>query len=348
MGFASIKFGMAKVLIWFLAIVFILVVAGVFFFSYAFYQMYAPIGNGSGGEKIFEITTGEGVKEIADRLKAENLIKSDYWFEVYVWLERSESKFQAGKYFLSPDLSAAKIADTISGGMIIDENVWVTIPEGFTLKQIEARLVAAGLDGAGLAKEKISSFQSQYSFLADAPASAFLEGFLFPDTYKFQKDVSRRELIQKMLDNFDEKITEKVRVDIKSQDKSIFSIITVASIVEKEVKTPDERKIASGIFWQRLSDNYPFESDATLSYLLDDKNDRHTIEETKIDSPYNTYKYAGLPPGPINNPGLEAIEAAAYPTKTDYYFFLTESGTGKAVFAKTLQEQIANKAKYLK
>ncbi|MDD5590013.1 MAG: endolytic transglycosylase MltG [Candidatus Portnoybacteria bacterium] len=339
---------MKKLLFWSLFSVFILVLAGIFFFSYAFYQIYAPAGNGAGEEKMFEINAGQGVKEIADSLESQGLIRSDYWFEVCVWLEGLEAKFKTGKYFLSPDMSTAKIIQALTEGLTVDENVWVTFPEGFSLKQIEARLVAAGLDGEGLGLEKIGNFQNDFEFLAEAPASASLEGFLFPDTYKFEKDAKLRDITQKMLDNFGEKLTDKMRADIESQGKNIFDIIIMASVVEKEVKAPDERAVVSGIFWERLADKYPLESDATLSYALDDKKDRHSIEETKLDSPYNTYKNIGLPPGPINNPGLEAIEAAVYPRKTAYYFFLTESGTGKAIFAKTLQEHIANKTKYLK
>jgi len=132
------------------------------------------------------------------------------------------------------------------------------------------------------------------------------------------------------------------------QNRNIFDIIVMASILEKEVKIAGDLKVVSGIFWNRMNDKYPLETDATLSYIFGDTEDRHTIEQTKVDSPYNTYKYAGLPPGPISNPGINAITAAIYPQASDYYFFLTKPDTGEAVFAKTMEEHNANKANYLK
>ncbi len=314
---------------------------------YGLYQFFTPLGVGAWQDVTIE--KGEGVKEIAKTLEDDKLIRSAFWFEAYIWLEGKQNKFQAGQYSISPSQNINQIVDMITQGRVVVNDIWATIPEGFTLKQIKERLVAADLSVAGgIDKETIGSFKSDYSFLAEAPSAASLEGFLFPDTYKFKKEVSEKEILQKMLDNFDAKLTQKMRDDIKGQNKTVFKIITMASIIEKEGKTAGDRKIIAGIFWNRIKDKYPLESDATLSYLFNDKVLRHTTEQTKVDSPYNTYKYAGLPPGPINNPGLEAIEAAIYPAQTDYYYFLTKPETGEAVFAKTLEEHNANKAKFLK
>jgi UPF0755 protein len=184
-------------------------------------------------------------------------------------------------------------------------------------------------------------------FLKDAPADADLEGFLFPDTYRVFKNATAEDIVQKLLDNFNDKLTLDLRTDIAKQGKSIFDVITMASIIEKEVKSPEDMKIVSGIFWQRTGDSYPLESCATLAYILGVNKKQYTYEDTKINSPYNTYQNAGLPPGPICNPGLAAIQAAIYPQTTDYHYFLTRPDTGATIFSKTYQEHLRNKAKYL-
>jgi len=314
---------------------------------YGLYEFYAPVGGSEA--KVIEIQEGETVKQIAKNLEGQNLIKSSFWFQTYVWLSQTQNKLQAGKYSISPNSSLVQIAEIISQGKVTGNNIWVTIPEGFTLKQAQARMIDLGLGVAqNLDKTKVGDFKPNYQFLSDAPQNLSLEGFLFPDTYKFNEDASLQEISIKILDNFDKKLTPQMRQDIVKQNRSIFEIIVMASILEKEVKSPNDLKIVSGIFWKRIKDKYPLETDATLSYIFGDKEDRHSIEQTKIDSPYNTYKYIGLPPGPISNPGINAIGAAIYPQESDYYFFLTKPDTGEAVFAKTLDEHNLNKAKYLK
>jgi len=328
-------------------IIILLLVIGVGFLLYGLYQFFIPLG---GSQNItVTIEKGQGVKEIAAVLEKQNLIRNSFWFETYVWLEGSQNKLQAGEYSLNPGLNVSEIVRRISGGQIVENDIWVTIPEGFTLKQIKSRLLENNLASAdGLSSKIIGEFTADYEFLSDAPKTAGLEGFLFPDTYKYKKDVGEEAIIVKMLDNFGEKLTQNLQQDIKARGLKIYDAIIMASIIEKEGKTAADKKIISGIFWKRFGDKYPLESDATLSYIFDDKVDRHTIEQTKVDSPYNTYKYVGLPPGPINNPGLDSIEAAIYPETSPYYFFLTKSDTGEAVFAKTLQEHNQNKAEYLK
>lgn len=336
-----------KILVIASAAIILAVLIGVSFLLYGLYQFYIPLG-GSQPQNI-TIEKGQGVKEIAALLEKQNLIRSGFWFETYVWLEGSQAKLQAGEYALNPGLNIPGTVKLLSGGEIVENDVWVTIPEGFTLRQIKSRLAENSLMSVeGLENKKVGDFIGDYNFLADAPKGASLEGFLFPDTYKYKKDASQGAIAQKMLDNFDKKLTRKMREDIGARGLKVFDVIIMASIIEREGKSASDKKIISGIFWKRLSDKYPLESDATLSYIFDDKIDRHTIEQTKVDSPYNTYKYFGLPPGPINNPGLDAILAAIYPETSPYYFFLTKPDTGEAVFAKNLQEHDQNKVKYLK
>lgn len=200
----------------------------------------------------------------------------------------------------------------------------------------------------------LKDWSEEFSFLADKPKYYGLEGYLFPDTYRIYASSTVEEVIEKMLDNFDAKLTDKMRADIKKQGKSVYDIITMASIIEKEAPLDYQKeenrdaRIISGIFWNRLKIGMPLGSDATLTYIFGDTEAAHSGKDLEVDSPYNTYKYRGLPPGPICNPGIIAIEAAIYPITTDYLYFLTPKGNNEVIYAHNNEEQSANKYKYLK
>ncbi len=244
----------------------------------------------------------------------------------------------------------------------------VIIPEGQTVLDIAETLSAAGfwpssqfLDVVGWPRldyrhnknhPDLPDFFREFSFLADKPSYYGLEGYLFPDTYRFYASSMPVEVVEKMLANFDRKLTPPMRADIKAQGKTIYEIVTLASLVEKEAPidyaTGDNRdaRLIAGIFWNRLAIGQALQSDATLSYVLGDNKIQHSGADLTFDSPYNTYKYSGLPPGPICNPGLLALEAAVYPLVSDYNYFLTADG--QVIYAKTYAEQMLNKQKYLK
>jgi len=210
----------------------------------------------------------------------------------------------------------------------------VTIPEGWTQKQIEEKL------GMKLPGEN-------------------LEGFLFPDTYKFPLGVSGEEVVRKMRENFEEKLNTKIpelsltpKEAIMQQGKTIFEIVIMASLLEKELSPKNKndkenQRIISGILWKRLENKIPLQVDSTITYITGKKITQVSFEETKIDSPYNTYKYRGLPLGPICNPGIDSILAAIYPKNSDYWYYLS-TPEGKTIFSKTLEEHNLAKAKYLK
>lgn len=230
----------------------------------------------------------------------------------------------------------------------------ILIREGLTNKDINQYLLDKKLMADSqfleLSQTKIKDLPTawQYDFFQDAPRNVDLEGFLFPDTYRLYENDNSQILIDKMLANFDKKLTPELRAEIVKQKKSIFEIITLASIVEKEVRSTADMKLVAGIFYNRLKSGQGLQSCATLAYILGVNKTQYSYADTQIDSPYNTYKYRGLPPGPIANPGLAAITAAIYPTKTDYNYFLSDPATGQTIFSKTLDQHNANKAKYLK
>ena len=198
-------------------------------------------------------------------------------------------------------------------------------------------------------------FSDQFSFLSDKPKYYGLEGYLFPDTYRIYTDATLEDIVIKMLENFNQKLTPQMRADIKKQGKTIYEIVTLASIIEKEApiiyqlnNSNNDAKIISGIFWGRLKIGQALQSDATLSYIFNDNKPGHSGKELENSSPYNTYKFRGLPPGPICNPGILAIEAAIYPIETEYNYFLTPPDSKNVVYSVTYQEHLKNKYKYLK
>ncbi len=209
------------------------------------------------------------------------------------------------------------------------------------------------IDNSKNEQELSINWEEDYNFLKDKPDNMSLEGYLFPDTYRIYASSSPAELVSRMLTNFDNKLTSEMRADIKKQGKTIHEIITMASIIEKEApifaqKDLKDAKIVSGIFWNRLEIGMALQSDATLSYILNDNKPAHSGSELSIDSPYNTYKYPGLIPGPICNPGIAAIEAAIYPSDTNYLYFLTTLDGKEIYYARTHDEHVRNKYLYLK
>jgi UPF0755 protein len=292
-----------------------LILLAVFFF---YWGIFIPKDK-AGKEKIFSIEKGQGLFEIGKNLEKEGLIKSKIFFDFYVILIRKEKNLQAGKYFLSSSMNIPQIAQKIISGDIA--KVKVTIPEGFTVREIEERL------GIELPGEN-------------------LEGYLFPDTYYFPIDASGEEVAKIMRENFEKKISP-YKEEIEKSGRSLQEIITMASLLEKEVKTKEEKEIVSGILWKRLKAGIPLQVDATITYITGKKTTKIPLEDLQIDSPYNTYKYKGLPPGPICNPGLESILAALYPKESEYWYYLS-TPEGKTLFFKTLEEHNLAKAKYLK
>jgi UPF0755 protein len=225
----------------------------------------------------------------------------------------------------------------------------ITFPEGWDARKMAARLSENGLDGEEFLRlvENPGELKKRYSYLTGEEV-ATLEGYLFPDTYYFKKDTEASDIVGRLLDTFDVRFDETMRKDAEASGRTFHQIVIMASIAEREVQSAADMKTVSGIFWKRADAGDRLQSDATLSYFLNDKEDQHTQAELEIDSAYNSYKYPGLPPGPIGNPGKNALLGAVYPTLSDYYFFLTVSTNGekKVIYAKTFEEHIANRQKY--
>ncbi|MBM3257850.1 MAG: endolytic transglycosylase MltG [Candidatus Nealsonbacteria bacterium] len=332
----------------------ILIITVVFVF-FVFWQVFLPIEQNSDEEIVFSVEKGQGSRDIGLNLEKQELIRWSPVFRVYVLTVGKASGLKAGDYVLSPSMNIPQIAEKLFSGEVIKEKI--TIIEGWSLRDIASYFESKGLFSDDEFFELVGSPMTSYSngfsfdFLEDKPKSLSLEGYLFPDTYEKTSKESLKSVIEKMLANFGKKLNSELKLEIKKQGKTIFEIVTMASIIEKEVRTLEDKKIVSGIFWGKIEKGEPLRSCATIAYILGREN--WTFDEmrseiasgTEISSPYNTYKYKGLPLGPICNPGLESIIAAVYPQETDYWYYLS-TREGETIFSKTLDEHNAAKAKY--
>ncbi|MFA5009251.1 MAG: endolytic transglycosylase MltG [Candidatus Paceibacterota bacterium] len=331
--------------------------------GYYFYDGIYNYPNAAKLEKSFDIQKGQNATEIAFALAKTKLIQDPYPLLAYLYATGNYKNIKAGQYVLNSKMTGQQISEEIIKGQ--SSEIKLTIIEGWDLAQIAQYLQGKGFgkesDFYSLAgspaqtygqnsnlSENIFQYSKSFDFLKNKPVSASLEGFIFPDTYFVSTESSLEKIILKMLSNFNSKLTPKMKADIESQNKNIYQIITMASIIEKEVQTIEDKKIVSGILWNRLEIGQPLQADATVLYALQMQSaDKVYKKYTEIDSPYNTYKYKGLPFGPISNPGIDSIVAAIYPEKTNYWYYLSKPD-GTTIFSKTLTEHNIAKAKYLK
>lgn len=313
-------------------------------FFYFRYQVYFSRGE-SGTTAVFKIEKGESNKSIGENLAERGLISGKYYFYFYMWSRNLTGKILPDDYELSGRMAIPEIASIITSEQ--DKTKKITFPEGWSAKQMAERLNANGLPGDDFLKivNNPGTLKNDYTFLADLKIKS-LDGYLFPDTYFFDKDIDGDGIIRKMLGIFNTKITSQMLADAAKNQRSLSEIIIMASIIENEVKTDEDRAIISGIYWNRLKIGQPLQSDITLAYVLGEKKKQYSFADTRVASPYNTYLNKGLLPGPICNPGLSAIQAAIYPQNTDYNYYLSDPETGKTIFAKNYAEHLANKAKY--
>lgn len=308
------------------------------------------------GNRVFHIESGEDIRSIASRLERERLVSSRWYFLWSAWRGGLRGRVQAGDFVIPGNRTAPEVVSILRVSEGRPAEISLTFPEGWTAEKITARLSANQFDGEKfleLARHPIPEWKEKFPFLKLLPEGASLEGFLFPDTYVFQLDAAPEDLVESMLRNFGTRCDKNIRSEIEKQGKNFYDVIILASILEREIGTAHQtqedidrdRKMVSDIFWRRLSDGHRLESDATVAYIRGETKVKHSIEDISVDSPYNTYAHAGLPPGPISNPGLSSIQAAVFPIPNTFYFFLNNPETGKTFFAETFEEHKANKRK---
>ena len=324
----------------------VIIIVGSFFYLYSEIYFSKGITN---SKKTISIENGDNALVVGEKLAKADIVNGKYQFVIYLWITHKLHSIVAGVYEFSAGMQIPEAANIITGGQVVPMRVKITFPEGFTIKDMATKLTANELAGDSfleLANNPTDDIKSTYPFLNELPKNATLEGYLFPDTYYFAKDVASIDIIKKMLSTFSAKVIVAIKPALDLQKKTLFEIITMASIVEGEVRNDADRKIVAGLFWNRLKNGMPLQSDATLEYALGTNKFQHSLAETKIDSLYNTYQNKGLPPGPVSNPGLASILAALEPSQTDFVYFLSDPKNGKTVFSKNFEEHVANKAKY--
>ncbi|MEK7606843.1 MAG: endolytic transglycosylase MltG [Patescibacteria group bacterium] len=306
--------------------------------------------------EFFVIERGLGVKQIAQRLEDGGYIKSVTGFQVYVWRHRLGGRLQAGEYRLPEKAKLSEIARILSQGVGTVTDREVTIIEGWTKEEIADYLEKEGVATRAEFLKIISSsasFAREFEFLSDQPAKvgmptgqAGLEGYLFPDTYRIPKGASARDVVVKMLENFDRKFTPDLRAEVRRQGKTVFDIARMASIIEAEVPYTKDRPVVSDILWKRLKVGMALQVDSSVNYVTGRGSRALSSAELETDSPYNTYKHKGFPPTPIGNPGLDAIRAAISPIPSPYWYFLSDK-QGNTIFSKTYEDHLTAKRKYL-
>lgn len=305
------------------------------------YQIYVPVDRLSQMVKTIDIRRGDGLKKIAKLLKDEGVIRDAISFEILTIWEKSQHKIKAGEYEISPALTMPEILTKLVQGDYIKTSF--TIPEGYNIFQITDLLAAKKF----VYRDRFIKLTQNKEFISTLGIDAeSLEGYLFPETYSIFKGAKEEEIISMMVSQLKKKITPQDEEQTKRLGLSFHQILTLASIIEKETKLSEERPLVSAVFHNRLKENIPLMCDPTVIYALQPDFDGNlTKENLKINSPYNTYRNKGLPPGPIASPGLNSIKAALYPARVDYLYFVSMNN-GAHKFSTTLQEHNKATLKY--
>ena len=290
-------------------------------------EPFKPAAN----EKVFTIQPGQSLNAIAKNLETELFISDQTYFKFFTKLQKSAKKLQAGEYLLSASKSPEQILEILVKGKV--KLYKITLPEGLNLKEIADLVEKADLciktNFEDLCHDKAFIFSLGMTFTS-------LEGYLFPDTYFFPKHTSCRTVITTMVQHFKHIFKEKWNFRAKELGFSVHEIVTLASIIEKETGDAKERPIISSVFHNRLKKNMRLESDPTVIYGIKNFDGNIKRKHLKMATPYNTYQMKGLPFGPIANPGALSLQAALYPAKTEYLFFVSKKDTTHK-FSKTIQ-----------
>lgn len=321
-----------------LALVAIAVIALAAWFAFAVWGDRAH----PNAEQRVIIARGSTFHDIATQLANAGIIGNQTAFRVYAKLTHADTQARAGAFRFPPHQTAAQVLEQLqNGGAQVAK--WVTIPEGFTAKQIAQRLQDQGFGDAS-AYEK--------AFLGDSltiggTRTKNLEGYLFPSTYLIPNDASPKTVEDILTSQFRKELPRDAAQKARARGMTVPQVVTLASLIEREAKADDERPLMAGVYYNRLRLGMPLEVDASIEYALPEHHDVITYGDLKIDSPYNTYLHQGLPPTPIANPGQPSLQAAFNPKPSPYLYYVYK-GNGHHAFARTLAQQNANIAKYLK
>ncbi len=315
-----------------------------FFFTAAAWFVLRSLGaspvslSGNDGGVYIRVRPGMSAAEVTDELLQKKIINSELHFKTLAWWNDLQENLKAGSYIVRPDMTYQEIIDLLMSGRTAA--AMLTIPEGYSIEQIAKLLEDMGVD----TKSNVLALAKKYApyeYMAAGEDTLYqAEGFLFPDTYEVAHDQNGEEVLGKMAEEFDHKFTPKMRQRAQELQLSIREVVTLASLVEKEARFAEDRPLIAQVFLKRLAIGMPLQSDATIQYFLDAPKEDLSIEDTKQDSPYNTYRIAGLPPGPIANPGLDSINAVLYPADTNYLYFVADR-QGKNHYTTAYEDHLA-------
>ena len=322
---------------------FLLVIGGA-----AAYSIYArvrePFKGYEESEQFVDIPQGSGTRAIGDRLEQAGVVRDHLTFRLALWMSGQGRHLKAGEYRFDHSMTAAQVIDKIARGDVFV--IPVTFPEGLTILEMSKIFESHGL---GSAAAFVQAARDASLVRELDPAAKDLEGYLFPDTYPLPRKTEATKLVRQMVAAFEHVMTAELRRATAARGAdSVSRIVTLASIVEKETAKPEERPLVAAVYLNRLKLGMALQCDPTVIYALTkagryDGNLHH--DDLMVDSPYNTYRYPGLPPGPIASPGRASIEAAAHPADVDYLYFVSRND-GSHEFARTLDEHNRNVQKY--
>lgn len=295
---------------------------------------------------VVTIPRGTATTTIATMLAERGLIRDPVVFVLYTRLNELGDRLQAGEYRLSASMSVEEIVDHLVNGRVVTYSL--TIPEGFTVEQIIEAAVATGLYTAEELRQAIDDAAAAWPYLPEGvELKEPLEGYLFPDTYIVTRDVDAAGLVKMMLQRFEAVFDEDLRARAESLGMTVHEAVTLASIIERESPVDEERPVISAVFHNRLRRGMMLQADPTVLYAMGRWEGPVLNRDLETDSPYNTYRYGGLPPGPIASPGAQSLAAAVNPADEDYLYFVSMyDGTGRHVFAHTYAEHLSNIRKY--
>ena len=302
-------------------------------YAWAEHELHQP-ANPGGGKVRFIVPPGATFHEVADTLHRVGLVDNVMFFDLYARYKHLDRGVEAGAYELSRNLNMEQLLASLQTAL--PEEIYITIPEGYTIQKTAQKLDAGGVIKGS---DYIAAAHAQYDFgfLKDRPANASLEGFLFPDTYLVPRNATAKQLVTLQLEEFDRIWNSSRKAQASARKMNALQIVTMASLIEREAKFDNDRPLVASVLYNRLSNGWPLQVDATVLYAKGVWQAGVTVDDRKIDSPYNTYLHTGLPPGPIANPGLKAIDAALQPANTGYFFYLSDP-QGHNHYARTNDE----------
>jgi UPF0755 protein len=328
-----------------LAVLFILLMVITIMGIKASNQQYLPVDPNNKTPVDIYIPADVGARQVAAILEENQVIRSQKAFLSYCRKEKLDTRLKPGHYMFNRSQTLAQIAHSIAEGQVV--KIKVTIPEGYTVKEIGELLVEKRVCSQEAWQEAINA-EYPYEFLKKVPANSKykLEGFLFPDTYYIEEDTTSHEVINMMLQNFAQVWEKDFADQAQAKNMDIYETTILASLIEEEAMHDDERRTISGVIHNRLRDGMYLQLCPTVLYCFDQKKTVLNDADLDIESPYNTYRHPGLPPGPISNPGKASIAAALNPEKNSYYFYVSK-GDGSHYFSRTYQEHLQAMSRYL-